>query len=72
MYQYYQSDNSVTKVQRIKENSVAVADETGTIRLFEVPTYTKGFYQVYSDHLSYISILVSSKNLLVSASLLDK
>lgn len=78
---YCEEDNNFRCMAKVGESSLVVTDEIGTvayshqIRLFEYPARPgKGYYKLYTQHLSYISTCRVAKNqeYLVTASSLDR
>ena len=59
---------------RNEPEALLVADDAGTLRIFEYPCEFSGYYRVYSNHLNFINNIKISqcKNYVLSSSICDK
>ena len=58
VHNHYNDENKILKVCPIGENTIAVTDEMGTIRLFNYPCESgagNNYYRCYADHSNYVS-----------------
>lgn len=57
VHQFYNPNNEITQVRKILGKPVvAIADEIGTLRLYNYPNIVgQPYYQCYTDHLYQIS-----------------
>ena len=80
---FYHEQNKVSSLLKIprKDNedqtekeALMVADDSGTLRIFEYPCHFSGPYHVYTQHLNYINSLRVSTfgDYLISSSIYDK
>lgn len=80
---FYYENNPVTSLLKIprknpedktEPEALLVSDDAGTLRLFEYPCKSTGYYKVYSQHLNFIRNIKISEcsNYVLSSSLCDK
>ena len=70
----YNEDNETTCLVRAGRKSLISCDQIGTVRIFEYPCEISGYYNIYSQHMSFISTIHVSKNgrFLITCSSIDK
>lgn len=71
---FYTEENNVTCLVRAGRRSLIVADQIGSVRIFEYPCSSTGYYRMYNHHLNFIRTMHVSKNgeYLISTSTIDK
>ena len=76
MHQFFNPNNSIAQIKKILGKPIVlIADEVGTLRLFNYPNIMgQPYYECYSDHLYTISdCLISQDNqYFISACEIDK